>query len=1225
MAVTTSLIQPKLSGLSTQLTPSSDPSSHLPPLFLDTLKRNLTDKEAAKFSLVNKHWYRILTGRPFTPLEGKSDRYALMRILTRQNADEILEQTGYRIQWPQGQEYLHVVTSWTEKVTNQLCLGRGSFGVFCIGYALKQKKYVGIKITEGNHEVEMELQTQQSFAEIPHIMQSIDACRLVSQKGEVSLYQFMDLAGLGNASKLSRTIQKLDDLTFKEHIQFHLIKGFLLGLSFMHSRNRFHLDFKLDNLVIDHRGEVFLIDFGCTVESRDKQISGLYSKGDYNYYSPERWMANYDIGELCDGSKVDSWAAGMAILELISGEPTPFKRLEIEKILCEPAPKGWTRQKVLQQYFEEKLASIPDIKQCKPDSIWAVIKGLLAFDPNKRLSVEETLQKPWFVYKMIEAHQHEEGTLRRLKELIQQQTLETTLPPNKLVYAKGGGFTQTKTIAQTKAWGILSPQDLPLPHFANYVPRLELQSILQKRLLTDMRFTACQGSPGIGKTQLVTYLTHDQKIKDHYGMRLWFRSADQPTQIEIQYLTLAQELNLADDKTTFKEAFPRILHYIKTYREKHKKPLLIVFDNADDPKVLRPYLPEGANILVTTRSKEWEETIAVERLSLNEGQILVQKLLSREEPDARALCEYFAYIPIGIVQASAYIRNHGLKIPVYLNMLKDSSDVLERDEKLYGKELPYSMASLYKLTLKELENTKSLELLQCLACLNSERISQELVLDLANNEKNVFQILLDYALLQQTSIEAYSMHRMIQELTHKHAQQKRMTMCLIKAMEKVKKKYHSHPTNEQISSNREMFLHGQTLLHWSDISPVPQILKGSVANTMHWLGEELNALGQLKEAFSIRKKALQLVSEICKQDDPRLAPYLADLGMSYGLSGESKKAIDCYTKAIEIETKAHGEESHHVATSLSNLGMCQWALGKHREAIRLHERALKIRRKIYGEMHFDVALSLNNLGVCWSDLGEHRKAVEVIQQAIIIKKEIYGDAHTEVAISLNNLGTSLYSLGQTSKAKEMFESALEIQKKTYGENHPTVATNLNNLGLCLSDLKQYREAIQLYEKSLEIKKGIYGPVHSEVANTLNNLGTAWNYLGEKKKAVKFLEDALEITEKALGEKHPDMANRLNNLGACLASQGKHKKAIELYEKALTINKTTLGETHPVVGDTLNNLAVTWHDIGDKQKAAQYLEQAIEIYSETYGENDPRVVQSQQILKLLKSNSGCFIM
>jgi len=180
--------------------------------------------------------------------------------------------------------------------------------------------------------------------------------------------------------------------------------------------------------------------------------------------------------------------------------------------------------------------------------------------------VEQALKQPWF-QQMEEASQDKQETLSRLKELVQNLPLEQGSSSSRR--SRQGRSTSTKL--PPKRGEISSPQNLPLPHFANYVPRLGLQSTLRLRLLSNADFTACQGLPGMGKTQLATYLLHDADVQSHFGLKLWFQASDQPTQLETQYLALAQELGLADAKTTFAEAFSKILDFFSSYQKKHQK------------------------------------------------------------------------------------------------------------------------------------------------------------------------------------------------------------------------------------------------------------------------------------------------------------------------------------------------------------------------------------------------------------------------------------------------------------------------------------------------------------------------------------------------------------------------------------------------------------------------------------------------------------------------------
>ena len=70
----------------------------------------------------------------------------------------------------------------------------------------------------------------------------------------------MPLAGLGSVAKISSAIAELDDSEFKEQILYCLAEALLTGLLAMHQNGFYHLDQKPDNLVVNQKGEIYLID-----------------------------------------------------------------------------------------------------------------------------------------------------------------------------------------------------------------------------------------------------------------------------------------------------------------------------------------------------------------------------------------------------------------------------------------------------------------------------------------------------------------------------------------------------------------------------------------------------------------------------------------------------------------------------------------------------------------------------------------------------------------------------------------------------------------------------------------------------------------------------------------------------------------------------------------------------------------------------------------------------
>src|SRR5690606_28732822 len=130
-------------------------------------------------------------------------------------------------------------------------------------------------------------------------------------------------------------------------------------------------------LVIDKQGGVSIIDFGCSASVDKKgQIKGT-SKGDRRYMSPERYkLFNKGKRTGFDGVASDSWSIGLILLELATG------MVEDKEDILKNNPKEYL--------------SNPFLARATKGSYAALVKGLLAVDPDSRLSVEEAVSKPLF-------------------------------------------------------------------------------------------------------------------------------------------------------------------------------------------------------------------------------------------------------------------------------------------------------------------------------------------------------------------------------------------------------------------------------------------------------------------------------------------------------------------------------------------------------------------------------------------------------------------------------------------------------------------------------------------------------------------------------------------------------------------------------------------------------------------------------------------------------------
>jgi serine/threonine protein kinase len=155
------------------------------------------------------------------------------------------------------------------------------------------------------------------------------------------------------------------------------------GVAYLHSRNVYHRDLKLENLTLDTEGEVHIIDFGLCVET-DTNITQLTPRvGSISYMAPEmqRLMAYH-------GEKVDSWSVGVCFYSIYFAS-LPFKT---------PDTKDWRFQKII-KYQELTGSSCGTISKIRAfydkdldglaDYMEFIIDSLLCIDPHNRTCVSQ--------------------------------------------------------------------------------------------------------------------------------------------------------------------------------------------------------------------------------------------------------------------------------------------------------------------------------------------------------------------------------------------------------------------------------------------------------------------------------------------------------------------------------------------------------------------------------------------------------------------------------------------------------------------------------------------------------------------------------------------------------------------------------------------------------------------------------------------------------------------
>ena len=178
---------------------------------------------------------------------------------------------------------------------------------------------------------------------------------------------------------------------FNEALAAWYMKQILSAVSYCHKLKIIHRDLKPENILISKKNKncfnfIKIIDFGTAIifnkNKYDKALTGsIY------YISPEVLSKNRNYSEKCD-----VWSCGIIMYILLTGLP-PFNGETDEEIM----------RKIMSGKFDLKKYPWPIISSQAKD----LIKKLLEFNVNDRITAEEALNHPWFESKQVKSQEND--------------------------------------------------------------------------------------------------------------------------------------------------------------------------------------------------------------------------------------------------------------------------------------------------------------------------------------------------------------------------------------------------------------------------------------------------------------------------------------------------------------------------------------------------------------------------------------------------------------------------------------------------------------------------------------------------------------------------------------------------------------------------------------------------------------------------------------------------
>ena len=285
-------------------------------------------------------------------------------------------------------------------------LGSGAYGVVVAARDSRTGERVAIKKIEKAFEHSTYTKRTLRELKIMRLLEHENIIRIKSIQLPKSREEFDDIYVIvelmeTDLSSIIKSPQPLSD----EHVQFFLYQ-ILRGLKFMHSAGILHRDLKPRNLLVNANCDLKICDFGLARPVIGDMKVSTSQMTDYvatRWYRAPELLLTYKTYT----SAMDVWSVGCIFGELLLRKPLlpgtdANQQLEIIfNLIGTPSPDDIkkiphprSREKVTRMLPRQGKDLATVFRDANPHAM-DLLKKLLTFDPDKRISVEQALCHPY--------------------------------------------------------------------------------------------------------------------------------------------------------------------------------------------------------------------------------------------------------------------------------------------------------------------------------------------------------------------------------------------------------------------------------------------------------------------------------------------------------------------------------------------------------------------------------------------------------------------------------------------------------------------------------------------------------------------------------------------------------------------------------------------------------------------------------------------------------------
>jgi len=502
---------------------------------------------------------------------------------------------------------------------------------------------------------------------------------------------------------------------------------------------------------------------------------------------------------------------------------------------------------------------------------------------------------------------------------------------------------------------------------------------------------------GAGKTQLAATYAR-ARLADSWRLVAWVNARTSETLLAgLTAVAEAAGLSAGGSRPGLADAGQAVRDWLEadgSFR-------LLVFDDAEDPGLLRPFVPAAgeARVLITAAREPIAElgtSIPVDVFSAEEALALLDGRTGLADEDgALAVAVQLGYLPLALDQAAGMIAKQHLGYAAYLAKLRALSaedHLVQEDEDDEEQPSPPGVAEAVLLAME------------------ATSVADRLGVSIA-----VMELM---ATLSPAVVRRDLLHSAGQSGTLLGGGRRVAASMMDQALERL---------NER--SLLGFSLDGQAV---SVHRLAARVIRAGLARQ-----------GRLGPACRVAASALE--GSVALANHPDHAAVMEMLGQVAALADNAGAAAD-----------DPGEELPATLTRLRSLGLNHLVElgGAMPHAIAVGEPLLADLDRLLGPEHPDTVRARSDLARAYHQTGRVADAVPLVEQVLAARERLFGAEHARTLTARNNLASAYRAIGRAAEAIGLFEQNVAACERLFGADHPKTLASRHSLDLARQESAQ---------------------------------------------------------------------------------------------------------------------------------------------------------------------------